>query len=82
MAIENILQATLSNLKSVMEVSNVIGKPIVSVDNALIIPISKVSVGYVAGGGQYSETPPKSKTELPEAGATGGGVNITPVGFL
>ena len=81
--IDEILNTTLSNLKQMIDTSNVIGAPIIISENVKLVPISKVSYGYVGGGGEYSETNPKLKLEsLPYAGITGGGVNITPIGFL
>jgi sporulation protein YtfJ len=81
--IENMLEATLSQIKNVIDVDNVIGKPIVADDMTTIIPISKVSLGFVMGGGEYNESSPKVKiTSFPYANASGGGVTITPLGFL
>lgn len=80
--IESLIENTINNMKTVIDTDNVIGKPIIS-DGNVIIPISKVSFGFVTGGGEYSETVPKVKLgELPHAGAGGGGVTITPIGFL
>lgn len=83
MEIENLLNNTMDSLRSVIDVNNVIGRPIAAQDKSVIIPISKVSFGFITGGGEYSETPPKTGIgELPHAGGSGGGVNITPIGFL
>ncbi len=80
--IENIMSATLSHLKGVIDSNNVIGTPIVADDGVTIIPISKLTFGFVTGGGEYSETSPKSKLTYPYAGGSGGGVTIKPLGFL
>ena len=82
-SIENLMDATLSQIKNVIDVDNVIGKPIMSDDMTTIIPISKVSFGFVMGGGEYNESSPKIKIEsYPYANAGGGGVTVTPLGFL
>ena len=79
--IESIMANTLTNLKNLIDVNNVIGKPILSADGShTIIPISKLSMGFLVGGGEYSE---EKKTEnYPYAGGTGAGVSISPIGFL
>ncbi|MDD4839068.1 MAG: spore germination protein GerW family protein [Clostridia bacterium] len=81
--IENLMEATLSQLKTVIDVDNIIGKPIIGDDMTTIIPISKVTFGFVMGGGEYNESSPKIKiASYPYANASGGGVTITPLGFL
>ena len=56
-------------------------------DGLTVVPVSQVSFGFVAGGGEYalSGTPvPLEVTDdpLPFAGGTGAGVNVRPVAFL
>ncbi len=87
--VDSVLEQTLSKLKTIIDTDSVIGKPIKGEGGNTIIPISKVSMGFVAGGGEYSENTDikkkKDKTtpsEFPFAGGSGGGFNITPVGFL
>lgn len=78
-----LLKQTLDNLKTMVDTDNVIGKPIAGGDGSIILPVSKVSYGFVLGGGEYSETPPKTQTtSFPYASASGGGVSVTPLGFL
>ena len=80
--VEKVLSETLSNLKSIIDVDSIIGKPIEQ-NGVTIIPVSKVSLGYVSGGGEYNGKA-KKKVEInyPFAGGSGGGCNITPIGFL
>lgn len=79
--IETIMAQTMSNLKNLVDVNNVIGKPMLSADGTqTIIPISKLSMGFLVGGGEYNE---KNKTEnYPYAGGSGAGISVTPIGFL
>ncbi len=79
--IENVLNETLSNLKNIVDINTVVGEAINTPNGTVIIPISKISLGYVGGGGELSTTPVK-KGEYPFATGTGAGVNITPIGFL
>ena len=80
--VENVLEQTLKNLRSIIEVDCIIGKPFKQ-DQTTIIPISKVTVGFVSGGGEY-DTKDKKKNALsyPFAGGSGGGCNLIPMGFL
>lgn len=75
-----------------VDVDTIIGESIVTSSNVTIIPISKVSFGFAAGGSEFnSETVNEySKKEqeeaiqykLPFGGGSAAGVNINPVAFL
>lgn len=82
--IEAIMAEAMSKLKSVIDVNTVIGSPITTQDGNTIIPISKVSAGFIVGGGEYNQSANIKKTspDFPFAGGSGTGFNITPVGFL
>lgn len=79
--IENVLSDTLLNLKKIVDINTVVGETITTANGTVIIPISKVCVGYVGGGGELS-TKPVKKGEYPFATGAGAGVNIVPIGFL
>ena len=81
--IENIMSTTLENIRDMIDVNTVVGEPIAAPDGATIIPISRVSFGFVAGGGEYGPAPKQeSGAEHPFAGGTGAGVTVQPLGFL
>ena len=48
----NMLENTISKIREMVDVNNVIGEPIV-VGDITIIPVSKVSVGFGGGGSDY-----------------------------
>ena len=81
--LENIMSTTLENIRDMIDVNTVVGEPIAAGDGETIIPISRVSFGFVAGGGEYG---PASRAEggaeHPFAGGTGAGVTVQPLGFL
>ena len=81
--IESLMKEALSKVKDIIDSSTVIGNPI-CVNDTTIIPITKVTVGYVAGGGEYSQNiPPKNALkEYPFAGGSSAGVSVKPIGFL
>ena len=51
--LEDILKRTIEHLRSVSDSDAVVGKTIVTEDGTAVIPVSKVSYGFVAGGGEY-----------------------------
>ena len=80
--VKDILSETLGNLKSIIDVDTVMGDPLKMADGTTIIPITKVSVGFVSGGGEYSGENIKKKFKYPFSGGSGAGFSIKPIGFL
>ena len=85
--IENIMGTTMENLKEMIDVSTVVGAPVSAGEGVTVIPVSRVSFGFVAGGGEYDcKSVPLPLDEngqpLPFAGGTGAGVTVSPVAFL
>lgn len=88
--IESLMGTTMENIKDMVDVNTVIGDPVHTDDGGVIIPISRVSFGFVAGGGEYNVDPkghakPASQgndDSLPFAGGSGAGVSVQPMGFL
>lgn len=70
-------QSVLSSLKNIVDVNTIIGNPISTAGGVVIIPVSKVSFGYGAGGSDL----PVDKPGMFGAGS-GGGVTIEPIAFL
>ncbi len=78
------MQTTLENIKEMVDVNTVVGEPVAAGNGATVIPISKVSFGFLTGGGEY-DTARKAENApdgLPFAGGSGAGVSVQPVGFL
>jgi sporulation protein YtfJ len=81
--IEHVLNTTMSELGKMVDVNTIVGNPFVTPDGCTIIPISKVSFGFVTGGGEYGEgMKAPIETRHPFAGGTASGVTITPVAFM
>ena len=90
--IENLMITAMSSIKDMIDVNTIIGEPIEANNNIVIIPISKVSFGFAAGGSEFNgetikEYNRKDKDEeieykLPFGGGAGAGVSINPVAFL
>lgn len=81
--IDSILEKTAERLTGLVDVNTVIGHPIVSASGAQIIPFTKITMGYLSGGGEYGEVKAIKDDEcFPFAGGAGTVVNIKPAGFL
>ncbi len=81
--IESLVDVSLDKIRTLIDVNCVIGNAISMPDGSSIIPISKVSVGFVAGGGEYSDLNAKrNSADFPMAGGTGGGFTVSPIGFF
>lgn len=86
--IESLMGTTMENIKDMVDVNTVVGDPVETGDGMTIIPISRVSFGFLAGGGDYATDEKKGAMRtietdsLPFAGGTGAGVSVYPMGFL
>lgn len=81
--IETIMSTTMENIRDMIDVNTVVGDAVTPAEGTVIIPISRVSFGFVAGGGEYGlKTPQPTANDLPFAGGTGAGVTVQPMGFL
>lgn len=81
--IKEVMDSAMENLKPIID-SNIIIGEMISGGGISIIPITKVTLGFVAGGGEYySELKEiRKETEYPFSGGSGGGVSISPIGFV
>lgn len=76
--LNTLLGVSMENLKDMIDVNTVIGKPIFISEDVKVIPISKVRLGFLAGGSEFNG----KKEDNPFGGGTGGTIFITPVAFL
>lgn len=75
------IQDTLKQVKNMIETETIIGKKIETPEGHCVIPISKVIVGYIGGGGEYFDVKVK-KQDQPFATGCGTGAYVKPIGFL
>ena len=80
--VERVMETAFNKMRTLIEADRVIGTPITTVDGVSIIPISKVTMGFITGGGEYSDMSRDNYTEYPFAGGSGTGLSISPIGFL
>lgn len=90
--IEGLMLTAMSSIREMIDVNTIIGEPIETLEGLMIIPISKVSFGFAAGGSEFkgetmNEYSKKEKEEeiqykLPFGGGAGAGATINPIAFL
>lgn len=76
----NMLEATMSKIKEMVDVNSVIGDPITTPDGVTIIPVSKVTYGFGGGGSDFNAK--NANAANPFGGGVGAGVKISPIAFL
>lgn len=89
--IETLMKTAMDSIQKMINVNTVIGDPVETPTGSVIIPVSRVSCGFAAGGSEFlpmdGETGEENKKEddsskMPFGGGSGGGVSVKPVGFL
>lgn len=95
--IENIMKSAMEEIKEMVDVNTIVGEPILTGNETMILPVSKVSLGFLSGGGEYtvaSKPVRKSGAALddvagndeggryPFAGTAVAGMSLTPMAFL
>ncbi|MCL6612892.1 MAG: GerW family sporulation protein [Peptococcaceae bacterium] len=85
--IESLMKTAMENIKEMVNVNTVVGDPVESPDGTVIIPVSRVSCGFAAGGGEFGSRARDGENGVQEqaplfGGGSGGGVSVKPVGFL
>lgn len=71
-----VMDVTLEKIREMIDVNTIVGETITAPDGTIVIPVSRLSFGFGAGGTDHGE---QSKNF---AGGGGAGVNIKPVAFL
>lgn len=94
--IEGLMNTAMNSIKEMIDVNTIIGEPIETSNNIVVIPVSKVNFGFVAGGSEFTgkiekritsknekvESKPAEKIRLPFGGGSGAGVSISPIAFI
>lgn len=82
----------MEQLKAMVDVDTVIGNPISTASGGVILPVSRVTLGFLSGGGEYGKsTPVKHANQDMEpsdeprplfAGSSTAVISLTPTAFL
>jgi len=79
-SIKDIIANSLEQIRTILDADTIVGQQIRTDSGTVIIPISKVSMGFASGG---LDLPCKSSGETKNFGGGGGtGVTVSPIGFL
>ena len=89
--IETLMQTAMDSIQKMINVNTVIGDPVETPSGSVIIPVSRVSCGFAAGGSEFIPLDGEGEkgsgddgegSKMPFGGGSGGGVSVKPVGFL
>lgn len=82
-SINDLISSAMDKLKTIVDSSTIVGESIQTPAGDTIIPISKVTVGFVVGGGEYADLSSRRvANHFPMSGGSSGGMSVSPVGFL
>lgn len=76
--IQELMASALQKMHDLVDSNTVIGSPITTEDGTTILPVSKISFGFVSGGTDFANEKQKDLF----GGAASSGASINPVGFL
>ena len=78
--ISDLMKTTMEKMREMIDANTIIGEPITTADGVTLIPVSKVSLGFVGGGSDFPQKPDSKGAGF--GGGTGAGVNISPIAFV
>jgi len=96
--IESLMKTAMESIRGMVDVNTVVGDPVETPDGTVIVPISRVALGFAAGGSEFEtengekkgnngdrnagEVNDNKKESLPFGGGSGAGLSVSPMGFL
>ena len=80
--IGNLMTETMAKIKEMVDVNTIIGSPITAADGTTVIPVSRVSFGFGAGGSDFASKHAQAGAPMAFGGGGGAGVTVSPVCFL
>lgn len=84
--LNDMISTSLEKIKELVDAQTIIGEPINTQGGTVIIPVSKITVGYASGGVDYNSKN-AAKLSAPAGasnfgGGGGTGISVSPVAFL
>lgn len=77
-----LMETVINKVHELVDISTVIGEPIITPDGTTLIPVSKVSFGFASGGSDVASKNLKEGEAKPFGGGSGAGVKIDPIAFV
>lgn len=69
--VEGLMDTAMQSLKEMIDVNTILGDPVETIDGSLIIPVSRVFMGFAAGGSEFGEPNPELNLPLAEGAVRG-----------
>ena len=76
--VQELMANTLGKMRELVDSNTVIGTPITNEAGVTIVPVSKITFGFVSGGTDFANDKQKDLF----GGGAGAGVTIDPVAFI
>lgn len=84
--IEGLMKSALESITQMIDVNTILGDAVETSDGHVIMPVSRVSLGFAAGGteweGKTDKDQQKQQQQFPFGGGSGAGISLNPMGFL
>lgn len=88
--IEALMKTAMESIQQIVDVNTIVGDSVETPDGSVIIPVSRVSCGFAAGGSEFTPAednkentnPGGQPSALPFGGGAGAGVSVQPVAFV
>ncbi len=83
--VNDLIEGSLDKIRELTGTETVVGEPIYTPNGTLILPVSKISMGFATGGldfGKKKGEDADGKKPRNYGGGGGTGVTVTPVAFL
>mgnify|MGYP002509394115 CR=1 FL=1 len=74
--LNDIIQTSLDSIRSMVDSNTVLGSPITTANGTLVIPVSKVFVGFASGGVDYLGKNTQSTSHTVNNFGGGGGTGV------
>ncbi|MGI5840009.1 MAG: GerW family sporulation protein [bacterium] len=88
--IQGLMKTAMESIKEMVDVNTIVGDPVETQEGGVIIPISRIALGFAAGGSEFEGGKENgnrngdgaASAEFPFGGGSGAGVSVQPVAFL
>jgi sporulation protein YtfJ len=75
--ISEMMETAMQKIKEMIDANTIVGEPITTADDIVLIPVSRVSIGFAGGGGGKGEAEAKGNCS-----GVGTGFKVEPVAFV
>lgn len=80
--VKELLKESIDKVKETLDARTVIGNAITTVDDKVVIPVTKITSGYFSTGAEINMSGGKYEDRTSPIAGMAGGVGINPIGFL